>query len=175
MCWLAARELRRTKKRESAMERLKRAPNAGKPASVGPFLAQLESQRKTAKSPIKARPGNQVYFTSLFLQLAPAPDPAKGPKIGALPRGSRIKVHPWNDSVTLMKTQERPPIFPREKVPFEVASHLTYFCRFRPKMNTPSCRGRNFRSPTLMTETDETCGIEKRYFADGGYFGGISA
>ena len=34
--------------------------------------------------------------------------------------GSRVKVNPWNDSVTLIKTQQMAPISPREKIPFEV-------------------------------------------------------
>ena len=44
--------------------------------------------------------------------------------------GSRIKVNPWNDSVTLMKTQQMAPISPREKIPFEVTPINLYLTRY---------------------------------------------
>jgi hypothetical protein len=115
---------------ERAVELLKKSPYAGKLANAGLFLAQLQSQRKALKNLISPRLGNQVYFTSQLLQLAPALDAAYVQQIGALPMGSRIKVNPWNDSVTLMKTQQMAPISPREKIPFEVTPvnlHLTRF------------------------------------------------
>jgi hypothetical protein len=118
------------KNSEKAMEMLKKSPYAGKLANAGLFLAQLQSQRKALKNLISARLGNQVYFTSQLLQLAPALDPANVQQIGALPMGSRIKVNPWNDSVTLMKTQQMAPISTREKIPLEVTPinlHLTRY------------------------------------------------
>jgi hypothetical protein len=115
---------------QRAVELLKKSPYAGKLANAGLFLAQLQSQRKALKNLISARLGNQVYFTSQLLRLAPALDPANVQQIGALPMGSRIKVNPWNDRVTLMKTQQMAPISPREKIPFEVTPinlHLTRY------------------------------------------------
>jgi hypothetical protein len=115
---------------ERAMELLKKSPYGGKLSNVGLFLAQLQSQRKALKRLISAMLGNQVFFTSQLLQLAPALDPANLQQNGALPMGSRIKVNPWNDSVTLMKTQQMAPISPREKIPFEVTPINLYLTRY---------------------------------------------
>jgi hypothetical protein len=118
-----------TRNSERAMELLKKSPYGGKLANVGLFLVQLQSQLKPLKRLISARLGNQVFFTSQLLQLAPALDPANLQQNGALPMGSRIKVNPWNDSVTLMKTQQVAPISPREKIPFEVTPINLYLTR----------------------------------------------
>src|SRR5208282_4274418 len=119
-----------TRNSERAIELLKKSPYGGKLTNVGLFLAQLKSQRKPLKSLISARLGNQVFFTSQLLQLAPALDPANLQQNGALPMGSRIKINPWNDGVSLMKTQQMPPISPREKIPFEVTPIDLYLTRY---------------------------------------------
>ena len=108
------------KNSERAMGWLKKSPYGDKLANVGLFLSQLQSQKAALKQLISARLGNQVYFTAQLLQLAPALQPENVQQAGALPMGSRIKINPWDDSVSLMKTQQMPPISPREKIPFEV-------------------------------------------------------
>lgn len=118
------------KNSERAIELLKKSPYGGKLSNAGLFLSQLQSQSKALKQLINARLGNQVYFTSQLLQIAPGLDPANLQQTGALPMGSRIKINPWDDAVSLMKTQQMPPISPREKIPFEVTPidlHLTRF------------------------------------------------
>jgi hypothetical protein len=57
-------------------------------------------------------------------------DPASLQQIGALPMGSRIKINPWNDGVSLLKTKQVGPISPREKIPFEVTPIDLYLTRF---------------------------------------------
>jgi hypothetical protein len=118
------------KNSERAIELLKKSPYGDKLANVGLFLSQLQSQRPALKQLISARLGNQVYFTSQLLQLAPALAPASLQQLGALPMGSRIKINSWNDSVTLIATHQMGPISPREKIPFEVTPidlHLTRY------------------------------------------------
>jgi hypothetical protein len=44
--------------------------------------------------------------------------------------GSRIKINPWNDGVSLLKTQQMPPISPREKIPFEVTPIDLHLMRY---------------------------------------------
>ena len=97
---------------------------------MGLFLSQLQSQRPALKQLISARLGNQVYFTSQLLQLAPPLAPASLQQLGALPMGSRIKINAWNDNVTLIETHQMGPLSPREKIPFEVTPidlHLTRY------------------------------------------------
>jgi hypothetical protein len=112
------------------MKLLEKSPYADKLANVGLFLAQLQSQKPALKQLINARLGNQVYFTSQLLQSAPALDPANLQQLGALPMGSRIKINPWNDSISLMKTRQMGPISPREKIPFEVTPIDLYLTRY---------------------------------------------
>lgn len=115
---------------ERALEWLRKSPYGDKLANVGLFFSQLQSQKQALKQLISARLGNQVYFTWRLLELAPAIDPGNVLQVSALPMGSRIKINPWNDSVSLMKTQQMPPISPREKIPFEVTPINLYLTRY---------------------------------------------
>jgi hypothetical protein len=115
---------------EKALEWLKKSPYADKLANVGLFLSQLQSQRPALKQLISARLGNQVYFTSQMLQAAPALQPANLQQTGALAMGSRIKINPWSDGVSLLKAQQMAPISPREKIPFEVTPIDLYLTRY---------------------------------------------
>jgi len=115
---------------EKALEWLRKSPYGDKLANVGLFFSQLQSQKQALKQLISARLGNQVYFTSQLLQLAPPLNPASLQQLGALPMGSRIKINPWSDGVSLIKTQQMPPISPREKIPFEVTPIDLYLTRY---------------------------------------------
>jgi hypothetical protein len=115
---------------DRALEWLKKSPYGDKLANVGLFFSQLQSQKQALKQLISARLGNQVYFTWQLLELAPAIDPRNLQQISALPMGSRIKINPWNDSVSLLKTQQMPPISPREKIPFEVTPIDLHLMRY---------------------------------------------
>jgi len=118
------------KNSEKAMELLRKSPYGDKLANMGLFLAQLQSQRPALKQLISARLGNQVYLTSQLLQSAPTLDPSNLQQMGALPMGSRIKINPWNDGISLMKTHQVAPISPREKIPFEVTPIDLYLTRY---------------------------------------------
>jgi hypothetical protein len=90
---------------------------------------QLQSRSKPLKQLISPRLGNRVFFASQLLQAAPALEPGNTLQTAALPMGSRIKVNPWNDSISLMKTQQMAPVSPREKIPFEVTPMMPYLTR----------------------------------------------
>jgi len=85
------------KNSEKALEFLKNSPYKDKLANVGLFHSQLQSQRSALKQLINARLGNQVYFTSELLQVAPDLQPANVQQLGALPMGSRVKINAWNE------------------------------------------------------------------------------
>ncbi len=118
------------KNSQKAMEFLKKSPYGDKLANAGLFLSQLQSQRHALKQLINARLGNQVFFTSQLLQMAPALNPVDLQQIGALPMASRIKINSWSDDLILMKTRQMPPISPREKIPFEVTPINLYLTRY---------------------------------------------
>lgn len=70
-----------------------------------------------------------MFFASQLMQAAPALQPANVTQIAALPMGSRVKVDPWSDSVSLMKTKGTSPISPRDKMPFEITPIVPYLTR----------------------------------------------
>ena len=115
---------------EKAMELLKKSPYASNLSKAGLFLAQLHAQAKALKQLISPRLGNQVFFTSQLLQTAPALQPGNKDQIAALPMGSRVKIDPFSDNASLMKTKAMAPISAREKMPFEVTPMVPYLMRY---------------------------------------------
>jgi hypothetical protein len=113
-----------------AIELLKKSPYAANLKNAGLFLAQLHSQAKALKQLISPRLGNQVFFAAQLLQAAPPLEPASKDQIAALPRGARVKLDPYTDRVTLMKTKPASPNSPREKMPFEVTPLVPYLTRY---------------------------------------------
>jgi hypothetical protein len=82
------------------------------------------------KQLISPRPGNHVNFAAQLLQAAPPLQPDNKDQLAALPLGARVKLDPYTDHVTLMKTIAATPNSPREKMPFEVAPLLPYLRRY---------------------------------------------
>jgi hypothetical protein len=113
-----------------AMELLKKSPYAGGLGNAGLFLAQLHSQAKELKQLISPRLGNQVFLASQLLQSAPALQRDNKEQIAALPLGARVKLDPYSDRVTLMKTKAAAPNSAREKMPFEVTPLVPYLMRY---------------------------------------------
>ena len=112
------------------MELLKKSPYAAGLGNAGLFLAQLHSQAKELKQLISPRLGNQVFLVSQLLQSAPALQRENKEQITALPLGARVKLDPYSDRVTLMKTKAAAPNSAREKMPFEVTPLVPYLTRY---------------------------------------------
>jgi len=115
---------------QRAIELLKKSPYAANLKSAGLFLAQLHSQAKALKQLISPRLGNQVFFAAQLLQAAPPLQPANKDQLAALPLGARVKLDPYTNRVTLMKTKPASPNSPREKMPFEVTPLMPYLTRY---------------------------------------------
>jgi hypothetical protein len=47
-----------------------------------------------------------------------------------LPIGGRVKLDPWNDTLTLIKSKPVGTMAEREKMPFEVTPFMPYLTRF---------------------------------------------
>ena len=79
--------------------------------------------------------GNQVANAEALSRLAefataaPALDDQKSEQIAALPLGSRVKMNPWNNQLTLVKTRPISLLSAREKMPFEVTPFVLYLTR----------------------------------------------
>lgn len=113
-----------------AIELLKKSPYAANLKSAGLFLAQLHSQARALRQLISPRLGNQVFFASQLLQAAPPLQSANKDQLAALPLGARVKLDPYTNRVTLMKTKPTAPNSPREKMPFEVTPLVPYLTRY---------------------------------------------
>jgi hypothetical protein len=115
---------------EKAMELLKKSPYASKLGSAGLFLEQLQSQAKELKQLISPQLGNEIFFATQLRQASPALEPGNKQQIGALPIGSRLKIDPWSDGVSLMKSKPMGLVSARDKMPFEVTPLVPYLTRY---------------------------------------------
>ena len=129
-----------------AIELLKKSPYAANLKNPGLFLAQLHSQAKALRQLISPRLGNQVFFAAQLLQAAPPLQPANKDQLAALPLGARVKLDPYTNRVTLMKTKPISPNSPREKMPFEVTPlvpYLTHYVESAAQNNSVTAVGLN--------------------------------
>jgi hypothetical protein len=103
-----------------------------KTASAGLFLKAIASHAGALPRLLQANLGNQMADTEAVKRLAdfaasaPALDEQKLEQIAALPLGSRVKVSPWDNRITLVKTRPIALLSPREKMPFEVTPFVLY-------------------------------------------------
>jgi hypothetical protein len=74
--------------------------------------------------------GNKVFFATQLRQAGATLEPGNKGQIGALPIGSRIKIDPWSDGVSLMKSKPMGLMSARDKMPFEVTPLVPYLTRY---------------------------------------------
>jgi Peptidase family M48 len=115
-------------------EILQNSPYKQKLGNAELFLKAMSSRAGRLPKLIQATVGNQLASAETLARLArlsnesPALQEKSLQQIAALPLGSRIKVDPWTNQITLMKAKPISLLSAREKMPFEVtpfAIHLT--------------------------------------------------
>ncbi len=121
---------------QKALELLKNSPYADKLPKVGLFLKMLAARGGELPHLISPLLGNgmvgdtrEVRLAAL-LQSAPEIQMDRSDQIAALPLGARIKVNPWNNQLSLMKTHNVPPVSGREKLPFEITPVFLHLTRY---------------------------------------------
>ena len=72
--------------------------------------------------------GTVERFSEL-VQQAPPLEQDKLDQIAALPIGSRIKLDPWTNQITMMKNQSLSLLSSREKMPFELSPSILNLTR----------------------------------------------
>jgi len=118
-----------------------------KTASAGLFLKAIASHASALPRLLQANLGNQMADTEAVKRLAdfaasaPALDEQKLEQIAALPLGSRVKVSPWDNRITLVKTRPIALLSAREKMPFEVTPFVLYLTHSAAVSKTESARG----------------------------------
>jgi hypothetical protein len=112
-----------------------RASPYQKTANTGLFLKALGSRRDTLPRLLAANLGNQLGNAGALARLAeftssaPELEENQPGQIAALRLGSRIKLDPWRDQITLVKTRPLELLSPREKLPFEITPFILYLTR----------------------------------------------
>jgi hypothetical protein len=115
---------------QEAVTLLKNSIYKDKLGSAGLFLKQLDADSKNLPALIDPRLGNRVAAFSTLVATAPALKPDNLDQIAALPVGSRIKLDPWSDQISLLKPKPVTLISAREKMPFEVTPFEPYLTRY---------------------------------------------
>jgi|HubBroStandDraft_5_1064220.scaffolds.fasta_scaffold04757_2 hypothetical protein len=113
------------------MELLGNSPYKDKLSNAGLFLKALQDRSPVLTSLISPRLGskmasrNSTRMTALSTS-APALEKKRLDQIAALPIGSRVKLDPWSNQLTMMKADPVALMSPREKMPFEVTPFFPY-------------------------------------------------
>ena len=109
-----------------------RASPYQKTGNAGLFLKALASRAAALPRLLAANLGNQVANTRAierlaeFTATAPELEESKLEQIAALPLGSRIKLNPWNDQISLAETKPISLLSAREKMPFEITPSVPF-------------------------------------------------
>jgi len=120
-----------------AIEFLQNSPYKDKLGDVGLFLRALEMRSKELPALITPQFGNRmakkdgILRMSSLVNSAPQLEVTNVNQIAALPLGSRIKLDPWDDSVTLKKSKPAALQSARDKMAFEVTPMIPHLARYR--------------------------------------------
>jgi hypothetical protein len=112
-----------------------RASPYRKTTAAGLFLKALGSRSGALSRLLSANLGNRLANPEALARLAeftssaPELEENQLEQIAALPLGSRVKLDPWRDQVTLVKTRPLELLSPREKLPFEITPFVLYLTR----------------------------------------------
>jgi len=118
-----------------AVEILKNSPYKQKLGNAELFLKALSNRGARLTKLIQATVGNQLASADRLARLAefasqaPALEEANLEQIAALPLGSRVKIDPWTNQITLMKNKPIWLLSAREKMPFEVTPFVIHLTR----------------------------------------------
>ncbi|MGA9900236.1 MAG: M48 family metalloprotease [Terriglobales bacterium] len=114
-----------------AMELLANSPYKEKLLNAGLFLKTLQAHSPVLTNLISPRlgskmtTGNSTRMTALF-NAAPTLEKQRLDQVAALPIGSRIKLDPWSNQLTMMNATPVALASSREKMPFEVTPFFPF-------------------------------------------------
>jgi len=137
---------------QKGLELLKNSPYNDKLQNVGLFLRQLQDDSRSLPALISPHFGNKFegkdyVRMQALIQSAPQLQPNNLTQISALPLGSRVKLDPWSDQLTLQK--DKPVLYSaRDKMPFEVTPMIPDLARFRVNETVASTAPQNPPPPS---------------------------
>jgi hypothetical protein len=114
-----------------AIELLTNSPYKDKLSSAGLFLAALHDRSSLLTNLIRPQLGNSMAIgknirMATLLDSAPVVEERRLDQIAALPIGSRIKLDPWSNQITMMNLKPVAPLSASEKMPFEVTPFFPF-------------------------------------------------
>jgi hypothetical protein len=134
-----------------AIQFLNNSPYKNQLGNAGLFLTAMETRQKEIPNLISPHLGDRVPGFSDLKSTTPV-DPKQNPQmIAALPIGGRVKLDPWNDTLSLIKSKPVGTIAEREKMPFEVTPFMPYLTRFGSDTGKPI-------AASAATQTDPKAG-----------------
>ncbi|HEY2548260.1 MAG TPA: M48 family metalloprotease [Candidatus Acidoferrum sp.] len=125
----------RTKDEENAanakaIQLLSKSPYKDQLGNAGLFLSALDSRSKEIPNLASPHLGNRVPVVGDLKSSTPVDQKTNPQMIAALPIGGRVKLDPWNDTLSLIKSKPVGTVAEREKMPFEVTPFMPYLTRF---------------------------------------------
>jgi hypothetical protein len=115
---------------EKTFAMLSQSPYKDKMGNASLFLKALASRAPAYPNLIRANLGNQIASGQGLVRLqslaegGPALDEKKLDQIAALPLGSRIRLDPWTNQITLLPTKPVSLLSERDKLPFEITPFM---------------------------------------------------
>jgi hypothetical protein len=119
---------------KKGLELLANSPYKEKLTNAGLFLKALQANAPQLKNLIRPHMGNSLAGgketrMSALLNTAPQLEIRKTDQIAALPLGGRVKLDPWSNQISLLKTKAVPLESAQEKMPFQVTPFFPYLSR----------------------------------------------
>jgi hypothetical protein len=128
---------------KKAVELLRSSPYKDKLSNAGLFLKALASRAPRYPNLIRANIGNRIANGETIermgelASIAPTLEDARLEQIAALPLGSRVKLDPWTDAISLIKTKPVSLLSAREKLLFEITPFAPHLTRIEASAESP--------------------------------------
>jgi len=113
-----------------AIKLLNNSPYKNQLGNAGLFLSALAARQKEIPNLVSAHLGNRVPVIGDLKSSTPVDAKQNPQMIAALPIGGRVKLDPWNDTLSMIKSKPVGTVAEREKMPFEVTPFMPYLTRF---------------------------------------------
>src|SRR5271170_7634564 len=113
-----------------AIKLLNNSPYKNQLGNAGLFLSALAARQKEIPNLVSAHLGNRVPVIGDLKSTTPVDQKQNPQMVAALPIGGRVKLDPWNDTLSLIKSKPVGTVAEREKMPFEVTPFMPYLTRY---------------------------------------------
>jgi Zn-dependent protease with chaperone function len=139
-----------------AIQILENSPYKNQLGNAGLFLTAMETRQKEIPNLISPHLGDRAMALTDLKGSSPV-DPKQNPQmIAALPIGGRVKLDPWNDTLSLIKSKPVGTIAEREKMPFEVTPFMPYLTRFGSDATKPIAASANAQGDPKAGDPPQT-------------------